>query len=448
MNNTRRETPERLDSWKAIAQYLQRDERTVQRWERELGLPVRRVSGGRGRSVFAYVAEIDAWLKVTRQSEPEMPPPGLRPIQPEPLAPEHRTTLALVWRLGAVAAVVMLMAVWLRPPATVSAKNLRVEMTPEGLVALDGKGSPQWRYEFPPTYKIAPAEDMGDPTSVIAGAHPAIYVATAYRDRRSDGVKESGVLTRLDTDGRAQLSFSFTDTVSFDGATYGPPWIVTSFAVDEAGGTHRVAVAAHHAVWDASLVTVLDEQFHRRGTFVHAGWIEDVRWLSPSRLLIGGFSNAHEGGMVALLDPTSPHGIDGQGPEPPGTHYYCDTCAADPPLRMVVMPRTELNRATASRFNAARIQVALGRIFARTVEVPESVAVDALYEFTPSLDLIRASFSDHYWELRSLLVTQGKLRRTGDLSSQNGPRDVLVWERGTGWRPQKIRKDGGSSTEP
>ena len=33
---------DRLDSWKAIATYLKRDVRTVQRWERKEGLPVHR----------------------------------------------------------------------------------------------------------------------------------------------------------------------------------------------------------------------------------------------------------------------------------------------------------------------------------------------------------------------------------------------------------------------
>ena len=51
----------RLDSWKAIAQYLKRDVATARRWEK-LGLPVRRVPGGRGTSVFAYPSEIDQWL--------------------------------------------------------------------------------------------------------------------------------------------------------------------------------------------------------------------------------------------------------------------------------------------------------------------------------------------------------------------------------------------------
>ena len=51
---------ERLDSWKGIAAYLKRDERTVRRWEKE-GLPVRRKVHKKQASVFAYRAEIDAW---------------------------------------------------------------------------------------------------------------------------------------------------------------------------------------------------------------------------------------------------------------------------------------------------------------------------------------------------------------------------------------------------
>src|SRR5439155_13511369 len=54
---------DRLDSWKAIAEYLGRDISTVIRWEKSSGLPVRRVpTEGRGRSVFAFKAELDRWL--------------------------------------------------------------------------------------------------------------------------------------------------------------------------------------------------------------------------------------------------------------------------------------------------------------------------------------------------------------------------------------------------
>jgi len=52
---------DRLDSWKEIASYLRKDVRTVQRWEKSLGLPVRRLAQGKLGAVFAYKHELDAW---------------------------------------------------------------------------------------------------------------------------------------------------------------------------------------------------------------------------------------------------------------------------------------------------------------------------------------------------------------------------------------------------
>ena len=59
----------RLDSWKTIAEYLDRDVRTVTRWATSRGLPVHRVPGGKRQSVFAYSNEIDEWLVDERTSK-------------------------------------------------------------------------------------------------------------------------------------------------------------------------------------------------------------------------------------------------------------------------------------------------------------------------------------------------------------------------------------------
>jgi len=52
-----------LDSWKEIAAYLDREVRTVQRWEKKEGLPVHRQIHEKLGSVFAYRSEIDAWWR-------------------------------------------------------------------------------------------------------------------------------------------------------------------------------------------------------------------------------------------------------------------------------------------------------------------------------------------------------------------------------------------------
>jgi len=51
----------RLDSWKEIAAYFQRNERTVRRWEQTEGLPVHRHVHDKRGSVYANTAELDAW---------------------------------------------------------------------------------------------------------------------------------------------------------------------------------------------------------------------------------------------------------------------------------------------------------------------------------------------------------------------------------------------------
>ncbi len=73
----------RLDSWKEIAAFFGRDERTVNRWEKELGLPVHRLPGTKGR-VYAYTEELCAWSAAPKNAGAALPgydsegQPGLR----------------------------------------------------------------------------------------------------------------------------------------------------------------------------------------------------------------------------------------------------------------------------------------------------------------------------------------------------------------------------------
>jgi tetratricopeptide (TPR) repeat protein len=71
-------TATRLNSWKEIAAYLGRADRTVKRWESERGLPIHRAPGGRG-AVFAYSDELTEWLEST--DDGDRPIPGGRGAQ-------------------------------------------------------------------------------------------------------------------------------------------------------------------------------------------------------------------------------------------------------------------------------------------------------------------------------------------------------------------------------
>src|SRR5260370_17544681 len=105
---------ERLESWKEIASYLKKGVRTVQRWERTDGLPVRRLGQDRPGLVFAYKAELDAWwLEKSRAA-----------LQPVALDPERKVSAASAdarprWRTAAILSILTLTVaaiVWIATP--------------------------------------------------------------------------------------------------------------------------------------------------------------------------------------------------------------------------------------------------------------------------------------------------------------------------------------------
>jgi DNA-binding transcriptional regulator YiaG len=52
-------------TWENIANYIGRTPRTVQRWERQFGMPVHRTQIRTGRIVFAFAHELELWLRST-----------------------------------------------------------------------------------------------------------------------------------------------------------------------------------------------------------------------------------------------------------------------------------------------------------------------------------------------------------------------------------------------
>ena len=133
---------DRLDSWKEIAAYLKKEVRTVQRWEKNGGLPVRRLAHGKQGTVFAYKPDLDAWWKESQtslqdESEEDKADSSAQPFEPnsEELTivadrtektrvtdapPDRVRSLTLIFLLAiiATAAVAVAIRFWPTPVAT------------------------------------------------------------------------------------------------------------------------------------------------------------------------------------------------------------------------------------------------------------------------------------------------------------------------------------------
>ena len=100
---------DRLDSWKEIAAYLNRDVTTVQRWEKREGMPVHRHVHDRMGSVYASRAELDAWalgrnLRAAQENENDAPPLiATAPPQPAVSTSRSKWTFVLPLAVAGVA---------------------------------------------------------------------------------------------------------------------------------------------------------------------------------------------------------------------------------------------------------------------------------------------------------------------------------------------------------
>lgn len=424
--------PRRLDSWKEIADYLGRDVRTAMRWAKSQQLPVRRV-GGQGRSVFAFTDEIDAWLAGRPAAAPDPPPAAL--AEADAAAPTRRRLRYPAYAIAIVTLAVLVIIIGPRPgwSARPGAGGLpvRVEVD-EWTVSLTDGTRRRELHRFDPdvTPTLTPATPRfhdadGDGTrDVLVGI--STYVDHHHRAPRT------GELINVSHDGDIRWRFTFDDVLTFRQERFDGPWGLTDWSLSPGSAPARIAVAAHHHTWWASMATVLDHRGRRLRTFVHPGWIESLMWLDEGRLALAGFTNARDAAMLTVLDVERP---DARAPGTENTPFECVSCATGTPPFYATFGRSELNVLHGGRFNRARVSRQNGRIVVRTVEVDgDPLSATAIYEFDSELRLLRAQYDDLYWTMHARLEREGRVTHTRETCPErDGPAAVHVWS-DAGWR--------------
>jgi tetratricopeptide (TPR) repeat protein len=206
----------RLDGWKAIAGYFNRDRTTAMRWARERGLPVRRMPGGKQGSVFAFEHELAAWA--LRQTDIDDAPPAeplaepAPPPAPEPIpaAPRRRGIVLAGLAALALAGGIGAWTLWPSPPPEPAVRSLEMPRDPR--VARDYVAARDaWAQRTPVDLQramrlyqsvIARDPDFAPAHAGLADAwlilreYGAADEATAYRNAR----REASAALRLDPD--------------------------------------------------------------------------------------------------------------------------------------------------------------------------------------------------------------------------------------------------------
>jgi hypothetical protein len=413
-------TPRRLDSWKEIANYLKRDVRTVQRWEHEKELPVRRVPGGKRHAVFAQVEEIEAWLKGHGGVS------NLDAAAPR-VVPHGKGVAALLAGLVLVALVAW--HFFARPGTPV-----KFAFSENKLTAVDAAGRVVWTHSFPAELQAARTrEEQGRYLQTADldgdGENETIFLAAFKNPVARDG------LFVFRSDGSLRWKYVPALTLQFGGKNYDGPWGINRFLVVPKPGGAVVWVSVQHKPWWPAALVQLGAEGHAQLRFVHAGWFENLASLENPQgrfILAGGVNNEYDAGALAIVREDDALAAS---PQPPGSAFACTNCAARGPAAYYVFPRSELNRIANFHYNSVdAILMYAQRFEVRTNEgtTRTNMRAGGVFEFSTGFEPVGISFTDAYWDFHYQMEAEHKLNHNA-ADCPERRRKIRRWRPGDGW---------------
>jgi hypothetical protein len=456
-----------LAGWKEIAAFFGKSARTAQRWEIELGLPVRRINTGRGETVYALVAELESWrssLEARKLADgwdrdEQSTPEGADGSQPGATlhsSPRRLSPMALAAVIGV--ALIAWSGVWYfaiksrqamvssgagsgpdAAPASHQKRPADYRVDLDTLVVLDGKKQTLWvkRFEAPLN-----TEDYG------AEARKAGVNKVLLEDLDGNGIPEllfmrqfaqrplGGDLFCFDADEKLRFSLPTPSrSVRFGDVTYAPPWDGYRLIATGKPGSRVVwAVWVHQSGEFPCLVQRVSMAGQVLSEYWSAGYVETiVDAVIDGRpvVLVGAANNDHNGASLAVFP------ADGvRGSAPAKTHdKTCLDCGPGGPLAVLVFPRSGIPRVCGNVPGVTDVrQDRTGRLRITVADTGSYNGVryggDVSYFLDGNLQPNAVEFSDAYITSHRLLRAAGLMDHPFGDEDRREAWPVLIWKGG------------------
>lgn len=423
-----------LVTWKQIADYLGVSERTAQLWERTRGLPVRRVRGGAKGSVYAVPEEIDEWLRGAGAGlEEELPPP--------------RRKLAYGAVIVAAALAGVLLIVFWPKLRLLWAEPASARFENGVLVAYDDQGRELWRRR---------AEPPGDVHDALL--NPAHSKAAVF-DINGDGAREVLALEVFESANPDGTALAARDLISLTssagrliwrrepefglldstGRRFSDDWGVLALLATSVGPEERLWVAAGHRTRFPGVVAEVKPDGTLKMLFANHGHVRSVAAVEAQGrfwLVVGGATNALQGGFIALLDPAKGFAKAPDGGPP---RYRMANPAENDPAAYYQIPALDLTLATLSDVNHVyQIETGPQGVIARA-EVGRAECCVLYLEFDPPLQprLVRVTAACGL--VHQQLEKRGALDHPFEKCPHfQQPLELRRWRPGEGWTTVRV----------
>ena len=293
-----------MTSWKEIASYLGVAIRSAQMWERQRGLPVRRLPGGRGR-VSVTVGEIETW----KHSVDPLPAPDAGHPSPEdsaaiPAPQWNRTVLLGVILLVAGTGIAAMVGL---PRHRIPA-GFRIEQN--RLIVTDANNRELWwkPLDVPPPYSDLREDAWFGDLDGDGRTEMLFRLVSQSLGGKTD-------LICYSQDGRERWRFVPGKTVRTSKETFEPPYQIQRFVVSRLGRERamRIVVSSKHFLYYPSQVVLLSPEGAIVREYWHSGGfsevlVEDLEGNGNRNILLAGVNNQSKAATLVVLNPDTMSG--------------------------------------------------------------------------------------------------------------------------------------------
>lgn len=434
---------DRLESWKDIAAFIGRFERTAMRWAKEQGMPVHRLPGKRGR-VYASTSEIQAWMEQR---------PGAETVAGA-LALPRQGTIRQSWFLVSIATAAIVAAIvtaFLFSSRAILGSSIpvRATFTANAIHALDASGHELWSHTY------SRLIDLDSSNVLIPVTERVRFVDLPGRDRElvaSIPLKDNSnlhdpALFELDCfSSRGKLLWTYLPQQNFTFGEHeiGGRWWIATIFVSSLSTPPSIWVSFSDLRWGNSFVVQLDPQTGKGPVrFVNTGIIYKLNEISVSGriyLLAGGWNNEYDGGSLAVIDESHPFAAS---PQTAGTRHKCITCPEGDPEYFLVFPRSEINQFEHLYEDPIReIQIVNGKVEVTKDDLQTTSGPNTIYLLDPANNFSPVSlrYDSGYDMLHTELSNERKLSHSLENCPERAhPKPIRLWTPAGNWSELRLK---------
>jgi len=423
-----------LHSWKEISSYLDCDTRTCLRWEKQLGLPVHRISDSSKSRVFAYKEELDKWLKERGSNNLTTKRTIFRGIF------EKKRAVILSLLIIVIIAVyfVFIEITRSRQPVDFAIQN-------STLIILNEKGKELWRYEtgienlkdeqsYRSHYQFKRLDDTGksysSPWLIIKDINLDKKKEVLFSIQTQDEMNE-GELICFNYTGKEIWRFSSGKQLKFGQIEYSGDYrIVGFFACDlNLDGKLEIIMSSIQRYNFPCQLVVLDSEGNLLGEYWNSGYLNkfdfvDLNEDGKKEIIAAGQNNEYKKACMVVFDQFSL-----QGSSPQSGNFKSEELKNGSEKYYILFPRTEIDLVLSPEMEAINT---ISILHNKKIEV-NTVSSRLYYtlDFYLAFDSIRFS---HFFERQHMFaLNKGTINSTLDQEYKNNLARGILYYNGTEW---------------